>query len=247
MSNEQTTRDHKRDNVQDGRVKIAVFDFDGTCIEGNSPVILVKHLSSRRMLDKRELMHIISWALRYKFHLPQTEHKVRRRVFSAFKGKPVEAVDAYLAAFYYDKIKPLWREEAIEQINRLRNEGFVIIAVSATFEPIVRCAQNDGLFDYQVSTVMHATPDGCYTDEVKGKPIEGEEKVLAIKRLADEQFGEGEWELTYCFADHYSDIDVLSSAVNPVAVTPDSTLRRCAKRRGWAIVQWGGDTDADRR
>ena len=163
-------------------------------------------------------------------------------MFSAFKGKLVTQVDEYLEQFYYDQIKPLWRQEAIEQIERLRSEGNVIIAVSATFEPIVRCALKDGLFDYQVSTVMKATPDGRYTDEVDGKPIEGEEKVLAITRLADEEFGEGMWELTYCFADHYSDIDVLSSAVNPVAVTPDSTLGRCAKRRGWAIVQWGGES-----
>ena len=239
---EQTTQDAAQMSASDTCVKIAVFDFDGTCIEGNSPVILVKHLASEHMLDKRELLHIISWALRYKFHLPQTEHKVRRRVFSAFKGKRVEVVDTYLEHFYYDKIKPLWRKEAIEQIDRLRSEGFVIIAVSATFEPIVRCALNDGLYDYQVSTIMRTTSDGRYTDEVEGKPIEGEEKVFAIKRLADEQFGEGNWELTYCFADHYSDIDVLSSAVNPVAVTPDSTLRRCATRNGWAIVQWGGES-----
>ena len=242
MNVEQTTQDAVREDVRDELVKIAVFDFDGTCIDGNSPVILVKHLWDKRMLDKLEILHIASWAIRYKLHLPQTEHKVRRRVFSAFKGKLVTQVDEYLEQFYYDQIKPLWRQEAVEQIERLRSEGYVIIAVSATFEPIVRCALKDGLFDYQVSTVMKATPDGRYTDEVDGKPIEGEEKVLAITRLADEEFGEGMWELTYCFADHYSDIDVLSSAVNPVAVTPDSTLRRCAKRRGWAIVQWGGES-----
>lgn len=243
---EQITQGAAREDVSNECVNIAVFDFDGTCIEGNSPVILVRHLASEHMLDKLEIFHIISWALRYKFHLPQTEHKVRRRVFSAFKGKTVDVVDTYLSNFYYDKIKPLWRDEAIEQIKRLRDEGFVIVAVSATFEPIVRCAQNDGLFDYQVSTVMRTTPEGRYTDEVLGKPIEGEEKVFAIKRLADERFGEGKWELTYCFADHYSDIDVLASAKHPVAVTPDSTLRRCAKRNGWAIVEWGSDSKEGR-
>ena len=229
---EQTTHDF---------VKVAVFDFDGTCIEGNSPVILVKHLKSKGMLSKRELVNIAWWAIRYKLHLPQIEHKVRRRVFSAFKGKPKSHVDAYLEQFYYDQIKPLWRKEAIEQIERLRGEGYVILAVSATFEPIVRCAQDEGLFDYQVSTVMKATPDGRYTDEVDGKPIEGEEKTIALSRLADEKFGESNWEFSYCFADHYSDIDVLSCAKHPVAVTPDSTLRRCAKRNGWAIVSWGGE------
>ena len=35
----------------EGPVRLAAFDFDGTALDGNSPVILVKFLVRRRMLN----------------------------------------------------------------------------------------------------------------------------------------------------------------------------------------------------
>ena len=35
----------------EGKVQVAAFDFDGTCIQGNSPVMLVRYLVRRRMLS----------------------------------------------------------------------------------------------------------------------------------------------------------------------------------------------------
>ena len=34
----------------ESKARLAVFDFDGTSIAGNSPVLLVSHLLSRKML-----------------------------------------------------------------------------------------------------------------------------------------------------------------------------------------------------
>ena len=48
-----------------GKVRLAVFDFDGTSIDGNSPVMLVSHLARRRMIGKRITLRIALWGLRY--------------------------------------------------------------------------------------------------------------------------------------------------------------------------------------
>ena len=74
---------------ESGKVRLAVFDFDGTSIDGNSPVMLVSHLARRRMIGKRITLRIALWGLRYKLRLPQNESWVRGMVFSAFEGKPV--------------------------------------------------------------------------------------------------------------------------------------------------------------
>ena len=42
--------------------KIAAFDFDGTSIQGNSPVILVRHLRKLDMLRKRVISKVLAWA-----------------------------------------------------------------------------------------------------------------------------------------------------------------------------------------
>ena len=44
-----------------GRVLVAAFDFDGTCIRGNSPVLLVRHLARKRMLAPSVVARILGW------------------------------------------------------------------------------------------------------------------------------------------------------------------------------------------
>ena len=53
------------------RARLAVFDFDGTSICGNSPVMLVWYLRQRRMLRKSVVFRILAWAAAYKLRLPQ--------------------------------------------------------------------------------------------------------------------------------------------------------------------------------
>ncbi len=49
-----------------GQHLIAAFDFDGTAIQGNSPVLLVRYLQKRGMLGKRVIGKILAWAAAYK-------------------------------------------------------------------------------------------------------------------------------------------------------------------------------------
>ena len=76
--------------------QLAVFDFDGTSIAGNSPVLLVRRLTSRGMLKPSAVLRIVAWALAYKLRLPQNESWVRSLVFSAFEGRPAAEVDRFL-------------------------------------------------------------------------------------------------------------------------------------------------------
>ena len=83
----------------ESKARLAVFDFDGTSIAGNSPVLLVSHLLSRKMLKKRVVFRILLWAAAYKLRLPQNEAAVRGLVFTAFEGKPAAEVDAFPVSY----------------------------------------------------------------------------------------------------------------------------------------------------
>ncbi len=222
----------------DGRVRLAVFDFDGTSIDGNSPVMLVSHLARRRMIGKRITLRIALWGLRYKLRLPQNESWVRGMVFSAFEGKPVDEVDAYLANFYERKIASRFRSEADEAMRRHVEEGIVVVVVSATFEPIIIRAMQDHPIQYQISTRMKIASDGTYTREVEGLPVEGDEKLAALGRFADGRFGVGNWEIAHAYGDHHSDRALLKAAKVAHAVDPDRPLARTAHRLGWEILDW---------
>lgn len=221
-----------------GRVRLAVFDFDGTSIAGNSPVLLVQHLMRRKMLKKRVIFRILLWAAAYKLRLPQNESWVRGLVFTAFEGHPVAEVDKFLADFYDERIAMLFRPEADQAMRAHAAAGEAVVVISATFEPIVLRAMEHHPFQHQISTRMRVAPDGTYTREVEGLPVEGEEKLAAVRRFGDERYGADGWELAYAYGDHHSDRAVLGAAEHPRAVDPDRPLARTAREKGWEILRW---------
>ena len=119
---------------------------------------------------------------------------MRSLVFSAFEGHPVEEVDQYLADFYDRDIAPLFRPEADAAMREHAAAGHVVVVISATFEPIILRAREHHPFENQVSTRMRVAPDGTYTREVEGLPVEGEQKLVALTDFADARFGAGNWE-----------------------------------------------------
>lgn len=221
-----------------GKHKLAVYDFDGTCISGNSPVMLVRYLIRRRKLDPWAAMRIGFWAIAYKLKLPQNESWVRWLVFKPFEGITKEEVDDYLAQFYEDVVSKRYRAEADESMRRMSEEGCLVVVVSATWQAIVDQAQKSHPFDVGICTCMQVDNLGNYTRLVDGLPVEGMEKVRAVKRFADERFGRGNWVLEYAYGDHHSDLPLLERAKHPCAVTPDNPLERQAKRRNWKILDW---------
>lgn len=222
-----------------GRVRIAVFDFDGTCLDGNSPVLLVRRLALSGMIRPSVLARIMGWGIAYKLHLPQNESWVRGLVFDSFEGKPKADVDAFLAKFYDEKIDPIVRPAALAEIERQRACGAHIVSVSATFSPIIeRAIERRGMFDHAIATDMKVDAHGRYTREVACTPTEGAEKPIALARYADARFGAGKWRLVAAYGDHYSDRPLLEAAEQPYAVTPGPTLARYAKDQGWPILEW---------
>jgi len=78
--------------------------------------------------------------------------------------------------------------------------------------------------------------DGVYTGRPTGLFIYGEEKALAIRRLADR---EGiSLEDSYAYSDSASDLPMLRAVGHPVAVNPDRELLRVARREGWEVLRF---------
>lgn len=219
-------------------MRLAVFDFDGTSITGNSPVLLVLYLMEKGLLRKRVVSKILLWGFAYKLRLPQNEAWVRGLVFTAFCGRPKEEVDRFLWDFYDEVIESRFRPQADEAMRRHKAEGCDVLVISATFEPIVERAMEKHPFCHQISTRMRVDENGNYTCEVEGEPIEGHQKLVAITEYADNAYGKGNWELAYAYGDHHSDRPLLSAATHSFAVSPDNPLERAAKKGEWEIYQW---------
>lgn len=223
--------------AQDSKNRIAVFDFDGTILDGHSPVMLVHYLYSRRVMRQSTLAAVGWWGVRYKLRLPHEQSEVRERIFNLFKDQTVEEVDQMMVNLYDQEISLHLRKDALDAIHAYQADGVEVIIVSASFEAIVKRAASQLGVKVQLSTRMEEK-DGHYTGNVGSAPMEGAEKSRGIVDYANTHYGKGNWELVAAFGDHHSDVNMLELAQRPVAVTPDNKLERIAKDRGWEIANW---------
>lgn len=220
------------------KIQLAVFDFDDTSIEGSSPSWLVNRLIFERRISPSTVLKIALWGIAYKWHLPQNESWVRGQVFRAFEGMPKGDVDRYLTEFYDEYIEKRFRPQADEAMRRCAEEGCEIVVVSASFEPIVLRAMESHPFEHQISTRMVVDENGDYTRRVEGRPIEGEEKMIALTHWCNGRFGEDNWNIAYAYSDHHSDAPLLECADHPFAVTPNTAMTKIAREKGWPILDW---------
>lgn len=218
--------------------KVAVFDFDGTSVDGQSGSLFTTYLFFHGYMSVARVLRLGWWGIRYKLHLPYRQGEARELVFGALGGRTAEEVDAIMARFHDEVLAPRYRPRALEEVARCHERGQLVLLVSATFEPIARIAARTMGADGFVATRMEMDERGLYTGRVDGPVIAGAEKYRAAVRWCDEHLGSGTWRLESAYADHHSDADLLARARHPYAVCPGKTLAMSARRNGWEILDW---------
>lgn len=220
------------------RTPVAVFDYDGTCISGQSGSLISKWLLKRGDLSAHATVGLVWWGARYKFHLPYRQEHSRELIFHDLEDLSTSEIDALMVEFHNEVLVPLYRQRAADEIALRRAQGCATVIVSATFDPIAREAAMLLGADGYVATQMEQDALGNYTGNVSGNVVAGKAKVEAACAWADKTLGPNKWSLAFAYGDHHSDIELLSAARHPMAVSPGPTLRRAAHAQGWPIVDW---------
>ena len=218
--------------------QVAVFDFDGTSVDGQSGSLFTTWLLGHHIMRLPRALRLGLWGVRYKLHLPFRQSEARELVFGALLDRSPEEIDQLMLQFHDEVMVPRYREKAMAEVTRRNVEGCVTLLVSATFQPIADAAAKDMGFDAAVATLMEKSSDGHYTGNVEGEVIAGPEKYLAASAWCDKNLGEGCWELAYAYGDHHTDEDLLARAREAFAVCPGPSLRAAAKQHGWQILDW---------
>ena len=224
------------------RVRVAVFDLDGTIIDGESPLKLTTSLVRHRTVPIHTGLAMAFWGLRYRLRLPQTESTPRELLFSCLTEPTVEEVDAEILEVYERRIRKRIRPGAIEEIELCRALGMKLLMASASFKPITTTIMRELELDGMVCTVMEER-DGHYTGRVLGSPVQGPEKLRKIVEYCNNEYGWGNWVMERAYSDHYSDIPLLEAAQQAIVTDPDGLLERTALKRGWPIVDWDDEKE----
>ena len=220
------------------KARLAVFDFDGTVIDGQSGKLISTYLFRKGQVSPVRAARLLWWGIRYKLHLPQKQSEARELVFGALRGCDRETVDGILRTFHSEVLRERYRPKAIREIARRKDEGCIILLVSATFKAIAEAAAQTLGCDGAIATEMEVDANGNYTGHVDGNVVEGEGKLAQVRAWADEHLGKDAWTLACAYGDHYSDECLLEEAAEAYAVCPGPALKKRAKKKGWAIFDW---------
>src|SRR3954465_12643648 len=213
----------------------AFFDVDNTMMQGASIYHFARGLAARNFFTWRDLAQF-AWkqvAFRIKgVEDPAHMEEAKEAALAFVAGHSVEEVTRLGEEIYDDLMADrIWSgTRALAQLHLDAGQR-VWLVTAAPAELASLIARRLGLTG-ALGTVAE-NEDGIYTGRLVGEPLPGPAKAEAIRALADR---EG-LELSRCsaYSDSANDEPMLALVGHPVAVNPDSALKRIARERSWQI------------
>lgn len=214
----------------------AFFDLDRTLIAGASAFVFGWVAWRRGMLSTPELMGDATNALVFRLTGGSEDQpeRVRERILEAVTGRRREELTALnddILPRLLNSVRPETRR-VVERHHELGRDTYIVSASpSEIVGPLGAALGMTGVIATESEVV-----DGIYTGRLLSDFCYGSGKVNRVRQLAEEKGYD--LRLCYAYSDSRSDLPLLEMVGHPVAVNPDSTLRRIARSRNWPIVQF---------
>ncbi|GAB6987456.1 HAD-IB family hydrolase [Nocardioides pyridinolyticus] len=222
--------------VREGDAVAAFFDMDGTLLSSN---VIETYLWLRlREQSGTERLGELGRMVARLPSLVRAERRERsaflRSVYREYEGArlaDLEAIaDEHLTGHVLARLSP----DAVRRIREHRAAGHRTVLITGAIAPLTRPLAP--LFDH-IEAAQLATDDrGVCTGFLSSSPLVGESRSAWMCGYAAEHGID--LAASYGYADSHSDLPLLEAVGRPVAVRPDVSLFRHARRHRWTIVDW---------
>ncbi len=216
-------------------MSLAIFDLDNTLLADDSDYQWGEFLVEKGIVDGEAYRQANEH-----FYAQYRAGSLDIAEFLRFALKPLaqhlpETLYRWREQFIEERIKPLLLPAAFAAVEQHRQQGDVLMVITATnrfiTEPIVKL--------YGIEHLIATSPEfreGRYTGNFEGMPCFQEGKVKRLDAWLEET-GQDLHD-SWFYSDSHNDLPLLRRVSNPVAVDPDETLSRVAKENGWPVVSF---------
>lgn len=214
--------------------KFAAFDIDGTLIRWQLYHAVVDKLAQKGLLGDTayEELHKARMVWKRREH-PGAFHDYEMKLVRTYEqalptltGKEFDEAVEKVALEYKTQVYTYTRDLA----KRLKDDGYVLIAISGSHEELVEHVAKQFDFDYWIGT-QYKRENGKFTGKVELGNRNKNETLLALAK---------HYKLTmdgsYAVGDSRSDAAMLEIVENPIAFNPDQELLQIATKKQWPIV-----------
>lgn len=218
----------------DPRAPIAAFfDLDKTILAKSSSFAFARPFYKEGLIGRADV--IKSAYAQFVYLASGADHdqmeSMRQYMSNLVTGWEVEKVKQIVSETLDTIVDPMVYEEALDLIAHHRMLGHQIIIISSSGTDVVEPIGERLGADLAIGTQV-GIEDGKYTGEILFYAY-GPGKAEAMRSLAAERG----YDLTECYAysDSFTDVPMLEAVGHPVAVNPDTELRKVAVEKHWPI------------
>ena len=201
-------------------MKLAIFDFDGTMIRGDSIVSYLFFARKEGLLSAGRL----AWAglSACLFRLRLTDAGRAKSAALAFrKSIPAEKLDSLDRAFARELLKKVY-PDALSAMSERKGQGYTVILLTASTDHYMRYVAEGLPVDLLICS--ETDRDGRVLRNMRGS-----EKVAALNEAVSFMPEKPDWSASCAFGDSASDLQLLRLTGHPFLVNPGKkALKRAA-------------------
>ena len=213
----------------------AIFDFDGTLIDGYSATALYAHRLRNFEVGAAEAVRTVRATLGGTLTEAEFTELIAGGV-RGWQGRLEEDLIELGERLFAQEVAGSLFHEAWRLVKAHQRRGHtIIIATSATRLQVLPLANELGV-EHVLCTRLERD-NGVLTGRIEGRPLWGEGKAAAVRAFADEHAID--LANSHAYANGNEDIPLLESVGTPHPVNPQPELATVAARSGWPALEFG--------
>lgn len=201
--------------------ELALFDFDGTLIRGDSIAGFTRFLFGERLLGAPGLLKLLWHTLKWRLGFEKVE-QVKSLALAPLKRLNPQQVEALCRKFVETRLLPSLYGDGVKTLTECARQGKTVLLVSAS--PAVYLWHMAELLP--LAAVIATQTDKDY--KVTVNVVKGE-KVRQIQQWLVEQRINADFENSLAFGDSANDLPMLSMVGKPHLVNPHQKARKRGK------------------
>ena len=213
----------------------AFFDFDETLLEVESSRIGIRYLYDEGHVNLWFISKVLIANFFYKRNIISDE-TMARFLMRFYRNKELALFEENAPQFYQEHLKPRLAPNIVEKVNKHHKDGHILVLISASVRYYLQPVAEDLGFHHLLCTDLEAGSNGLLTGRPDGPICLNSHKRTNAKELA--RTAGIDLKASFAYGNHQSDIPLLETVGNPVAVEPTPLLRKTAREKGWPILTY---------
>ena len=213
---------------------VHIFDIDHTVIDRSGAWHFLREALGDGVIRFSQISRLpLDW-IRYKLRSPDMDF-IESTVKKLAGLKQSELARISSLAFERS-VKADIFTGAEKLIREIQQKNEKIIFATSSLDIIIKPLELFFGIEGSLSSELEFS-DGITTGNLVGNSLFGGKKKAAVKTWIEKNNLDPKTDISF-YSDSYTDLPLLEYCGNPVAVNPDSTLTKAAKKHGWEIIRF---------